>query len=168
MTPQELPPGDIPPSHQPLQPTDFRAQRPLLPHSCFLFSSLTLTDTQGTGDQAPGFSIWAPQPCQASGPGTRALLFTQNPPRAGGHVHLLFLHCLHSPPHTHLVHPGSRGSPFLTAPAPHLGGALPASPAMSPIRSAGHGLSLNSTHCGFGLHLPVSGSAFVSNDIPLL
>lgn len=40
----------------------------------------------------------------------------QHPPccpicRARGCVHLLFLHCPHSPPHTHLIHPGSRGSP---------------------------------------------------------
>ena len=69
---------------------------------------------------------------EPEGPGTRALLVTQKPPRARGHVHLLFLHCLRSLPHTHLIHPGSRGSPPLTAPAPHPGGALPPSPAMSP------------------------------------
>ena len=33
--------------------------------------------THGTGDQAPGFSIWSPQLCQASVPGTRSLLITQ-------------------------------------------------------------------------------------------
>ena len=47
MTPRELPPGDTPPSHQPLRPTLFRAQRPLPPCGCFLVSSLTLTDHRG-------------------------------------------------------------------------------------------------------------------------
>ena len=45
VTPQELPPGDTPPSHQPRWLTVFRAQRPLLLRGCLLFSSLTLTDT---------------------------------------------------------------------------------------------------------------------------
>ena len=147
MTPREPPPGDTPPSHQPLQPTVFRAQRPLLPTATFS-SHFSLTH-RGLVTRPQASLSEPPNRVRPSGPGTSALLLTQTPPRAGGCVHLLFLHCLHRPPHTHLVHPGSRGSPSLTPPAPHPGGALPASLAMSPIRSAGHVLSLKSTHRGF-------------------